>query len=87
MSDSRPSARNVRPFRDGANRDVRIPCEFELPGEALMRCEDEKLEIEPVYPSFQKGTLAALAGILATMETLEEDFPDVDEGLTALDHD
>ena len=38
MSSTLPPARHVRLFRNGANQAVRIPREFELPGnEALMR--------------------------------------------------
>ncbi|MBT2321201.1 virulence-associated protein VapB [Variovorax paradoxus] len=86
MSDLSPSARNVRLFRNGANQAVRIPREFELPGnEALMRREGHTLVIEPVYPVPKKGTLAGLAAVLSTMETLDDEFPDVDKGLLPLD--
>jgi len=85
MSSTLPPPRHVRLFRNGANQAVRIPREFELPGnEALMRREGNTLVIEAVRPP-QKGTLAGLAAVLATMGTLDEDFPDVDFGLRPLD--
>ena len=72
MSSTLPPPRHVRLFRNGANQAVRIPREFELPGnEALMRREGNTLVIEAVRPP-QKGTL-------------DEDFPDVDFGLRPLD--
>ena len=78
--------RPVRLFRNGANQAVRIPKEFELPGkDALIHREGNKLIIEPVTPKLVKGSAAALLAILATMEPIDEDFPDVDEGLLPLD--
>lgn len=68
-------ARQVRLFRNGRNQAVRIPVEFELPGEAaLMHREGDRLVIEPI----RKGGLLAL---LSTWEPIEEDFADFDEGL------
>jgi antitoxin VapB len=44
--------RHVKLFKNGSNQAVRIPREFELPGEhALMRKEGERLTIEPMPPS------------------------------------
>ena len=71
--------RHVRLFRNGRNQALRIPREFELDGdEAILRKEGDRLVIEPV----RKGRLLAL---LASMAPLEETFPDVDDGLAALD--
>lgn len=40
--------RHVKLFRNGRNQAVRIPREFELPGdEAIMRKEGDRLVIEP----------------------------------------
>jgi len=45
------SERHVKLFKDGRNQAVRIPREFELPGEdAIMRKEGERLIIEPIPP-------------------------------------
>ena len=79
-------ARAVRLFRNGANQAVRIPKEFELPGnEAVMRRDGARLIIEPVPVKPVKGSAAALLALLATMEPIDEEFPDVDEGLLPLD--
>ena len=68
-----PEKRNVRLFRNGRNQAVRIPVEFELPGnEAIMHRDGERLVIEPV----RKRGLVAL---LKTMKPLEEDFPEIDD--------
>lgn len=71
--------RHVRLFRNGRNQALRIPVEFEMEGdEAIIRREGDRLIVEPV----RKGRLLAL---LATLEPLEEHFPDVDETLPPLD--
>ena len=68
--------RHVRLFRNGRNQALRIPREFELEGdEAVLRKEGDRLIIEPV----RKGRL------LASLEPLEESFPDIDEDLAPLD--
>lgn len=78
--------RQVRLFRNGANQAVRIPKEFELPGnEALIYREGDKLIIEPAKPRYVKGSAAALLAVLDSMEPIDEAFPDVDEGLLPLD--
>ena len=71
--------RHVRLFRNGRNQALRIPREFELEGEeAILRKEGDRLIIEPV----RKGQLLVL---LASLEPLEEEFPEVDEDLAHLD--
>ena len=71
--------RHVRLFRNGRNQALRIPREFELEGsEAIIRKEGDRLIVEPI----RKGRLLAL---LATLEPLEEPFPDIDEDLPPLD--
>ena len=65
--------RLVRLFRNGRNQAVRIPRQFELPGEeAIIRKEGERLVIEPVP---KKSLLDVLAGL----EPLQEDFPPIDD--------
>ncbi|MGD8553268.1 MAG: AbrB/MazE/SpoVT family DNA-binding domain-containing protein [Anaerolineales bacterium] len=73
------SERHVRLFRNGRNQALRIPREFELEGdEAIIHKEGDKLIIEPI----RKGKLLTL---LATLQPLDDVFPDVDEGLMPLD--
>lgn len=65
--------RHVRLFRNGRNQAVRIPVEFELPGdEAIMHRDGERLIIEPVR---KRGLLA----LLSTMEPVKEDFPEISD--------
>ena len=62
--------RHVRLFRNGRYQAVRIPVEFELPGdEAIMHREGDRLVIEPVR---KRGLLA----LLKTMKPLDENFPE-----------
>lgn len=71
--------RHVRLFRNGRNQAVRIPREFEFEGdEAILHKEGDRLILEPV----RKGRLLAL---LASLEPIDEPFPDVDEDLGPLD--
>lgn len=72
--------RHVRLFRNGRNQALRIPREFELPGdEAILRLEDGRLIIEPV------GKPDDLLSVLAKLEPLDDTLPDVDEDLPPLD--
>jgi len=65
--------RHVKLFRNGRTQAVRIPREFELPGEdAVMRKVGDRLIIEPTQQ-------ANLLGILATLSPLDEDFPAIED--------
>jgi antitoxin VapB len=65
--------RHVKLFKNGRNQAVRIPREFELPGEdAIMRKEGGKIIIESAPPK-------SLLAILATLSPLDEDFPMIDD--------
>jgi antitoxin VapB len=65
--------RRVRLFRNGRNQAVRIPREFEFPGEeALMHKEGDRLILEPARP-------ASLLAVLDSLEPLEETFPAIDD--------
>jgi antitoxin VapB len=67
--------RRVRLFRNGRYQVVRIPLEFELPGdEAIMHREGNRLVIEPL----RKRGLVAL---LKTMKSLDEDFPEIADSM------
>jgi antitoxin VapB len=64
------AGRHVRVFKNGRNQAVRIPREFELPGEdAIMRREGNRLMIEPPPKS--------LLALLETLTPLSEDFPPI----------
>jgi antitoxin VapB len=77
----RMEARRVRIFRNGRNQAVRIPREFELPGdEAVLTKEGDRLILEAAP---KRGLLAALA----RMTPLEEgDFPPIDDPPPELFH-
>jgi antitoxin VapB len=61
--------RHVKLFKNGRNQAVRIPREFELPGEdAIIRKEGERLIIEAAPPK-------SLLTLLASLAPLDEDFP------------
>lgn len=67
--------RHVKLFRNGRNQAVRIPREFELPGDdAIMHKDGDKLIIEPAV-SKKKSLLA----LLATLEPIDEDFPEISD--------
>lgn len=66
-------SRHVKIFKNGRNQAVRIPREFELPGEdAIMHKEGARLVIEPAPPQ-------SLLALLATLSPLDEDFPPINE--------
>jgi antitoxin VapB len=72
-----PEQRRVRLLRNGRNQAVRIPVEFELPGdEAVMHRDGDRLIIEPVR---KRGLLA----LLRSMEPLDEAFPEIDDPVPA----
>lgn len=65
--------RQVRLFRNGRNQAIRIPREFELPGEeAILRREGNRLIIEAV-------PISPLLSFLENCEPLDIDFPDIDD--------
>lgn len=65
--------RHVKLFRNGRNQAVRIPREFELPGEdAIMHLDGGRLIIEPAAP---RSLLAVLAGL----SPIDEAFPEIDD--------
>jgi antitoxin VapB len=61
--------RHVKLFKNGRNQAVRIPREFELPGEdAIIRKEGERLIIE-LAPT------QSLLALLASLSPLDDEFP------------
>ncbi|MES2337883.1 MAG: AbrB/MazE/SpoVT family DNA-binding domain-containing protein [Pseudomonadota bacterium] len=67
--------RIVKLFKNGRSQAVRIPRDFELPGEdAIMRKEGDRLIIEAARPK-------SLLALLATFETIDEDIGPIDDPL------
>jgi antitoxin VapB len=65
------TTRPVRLFRNGANQAVRIPREFELPGQdAIISREGDALIIRPIKPR-------SLLALLKNLKPLKEDFPKI----------
>lgn len=65
--------RRVKLFKNGRNQAVRIPRDFELPGdEAILRKEGERLIIEP-------APTRSLLEVLESLDPIEDDFPPVPE--------
>jgi len=65
--------RHVKLFKNGRNQAVRIPREFELPGDdAVIRREGERLIIEPAAPT-------SLLALLRSLKPLKEDFPPIED--------
>lgn len=63
--------RHVKLFKNGRNQAVRIPREFELPGEdAVIRKEGKRLIIEPAPPM-------SLLALLRTLPQLTDEFPEI----------
>ena len=63
---------HVKLFRNGRNQAVRIPREFELPGnDAIMRREGERLIIEPAPRS--------LLAVLDKLSPIDEKYPSIAE--------
>jgi antitoxin VapB len=71
--------REVRLFRNNRSQALRIPVEFELPGDrALIHREGDRLVIEPVRR-------AGLLGLLASWTPIEEPWPEIDDPDIALE--
>lgn len=65
--------RQVKLFKNGRSQAVRIPREFELPGEdAIMRKEGSRIIIEP-------APAPSLLARLKTLQPIEDDFGPIDD--------
>ncbi|CAN5685759.1 AbrB/MazE/SpoVT family DNA-binding domain-containing protein [soil metagenome] len=72
-STDRSGVRQVRLFRNNRSQAVRIPAEFELPGDRVSIHRDgDRLIIEPARK-------AGLLGLLASWEPLDETLPDPED--------
>jgi antitoxin VapB len=68
------SEHDVKLFRDGDSQAVRIPHEFELPGEnAVMRKVGDKLIIEVKKPR------QSIIELLDSWEPIDEPFPEIND--------
>ncbi|WP_434625176.1 antitoxin [Azospirillum sp. B2RO_4] len=68
-----PQRKEARLFRNNRSQAVRIPVEFELPGESVFISRDgDRLIIEPVR---KKGLLA----LLESWDPLDEEFPEIED--------
>ncbi len=73
----RSPPREAKLFRNNKSQAVRIPADFELPGDRVMIYrEGDRLIIEPVRRK-------SLLDVLASLEPLgpEDQFPDIDDTL------
>jgi antitoxin VapB len=65
--------RHVKLFRNGRNQALRIPREFELPGEdAVVRKEGDRLIVEPAQPR-------SLLAYLAAAEPIDDEFSPIED--------
>lgn len=68
--------KHAKVFRNGRNRAIRIPVEFDFPGDDVtITKQGHKIIIEPVEPKMD------LLAWLQTIEPWDEEFPNIDEGL------
>ncbi|MEA2882205.1 MAG: antitoxin VapB [Bradyrhizobium sp.] len=68
-----PNLRHVKLLRRDGHQLIRIPAEFELPGqEAIMYRDGDRVVIEPAR---KRGLLA----LLETMKPFDGDFPKIDD--------
>jgi antitoxin VapB len=73
MPDENLPSRTVKLFQNGRNQAVRIPREFELPGQdAIMRKDGTRLILEPIAPK-------SLLALLATLAPIDDDFAPISE--------
>lgn len=74
-----PRPREVKLFRNNRSQAVRIPVEFEMPGDrVLIRRDGDKLVLEPVKtPSTLKELLMAWRE--EPQLTPKDDFPDIQD--------
>jgi antitoxin VapB len=65
--------RHVKLFKNGRSQAVRIPREFELPGEdAVMRKEGSRIIIEP-------AAAPSLLALLGRLAAIDDDFGQIDD--------
>ncbi len=71
-ADNARGGRAVRLFKNGRSQALRIPKEFELPGnQAMIRKEGDRLIVEPIRRTNR------LAALFASWKPLKIDFPEI----------
>lgn len=77
MPEPRSSSREAKLFRNNKSQAVRIPADFELPGDRVMIHRDgDRLVIEPVRRKNLSEVLAELKPLAP-----QDEFPDIDDDL------
>ena len=77
MSQHQDAGREARLFRNNNCQALRIPAEYEIPGDRVMiRKDGERLIIEPVQ---EKNLLEVLADLRPLAP--EDEFPEIDRSL------
>ena len=67
------STREARLFRNNRSQAVRIPADFELPGDrVVIRRDGDRLILEPVRPR-------GLLGLLSSWEPLDDALPEIED--------
>ena len=80
MPQAQLPTREAKLFRNNKSQAVRIPADFELPGDRVLITRDgDRLVIEPVR---KPSLLEVLAGLKPLQP--EDQFPDVDDALPPL---
>lgn len=80
MPQAQLPTREAKLFRNNKSQAVRIPADFELPGDRVLITRDgDRLVIEPVR---KPSLLEVLAGLKPLQP--EDQFPDVDEAVLPL---
>lgn len=75
--------RKSKLFQSGGSQAIEVPHGFELPGTDITVTRDgNRLIIEPAV---QKPAPTTWAELLDQMETIDVEWPDVDEGLLPVD--
>ena len=82
MPQHQDSGREARLFRDNNCQTLRIPADYEIPGDRVMiRRDGERLIIEPVQ---KKNLLEVLADLRPL--GLEDEFPEIDRSLLPIEN-
>lgn len=77
MSEPQSSSREAKLFRNNKSQAVRIPADFEMPGDRVtIQREGNRLVIEPMR---RKNLLEVLAELKPLAP--EDEFPDIDDTL------